>query len=87
MAVKFQKQSELEGKLVINIVENDFKESYQQKLRDYAKKASIKGFRPGKVPASMVKNMMGEQLIVETISGLLSENLQKYIKEKPYQEA
>lgn len=81
MQFTLDKKNETFATLTISVIETDYKELVDKKAKDYAKTASIKGFRPGKVPVGMVKNMMGEQLTVETISSILSENLQKYVKE------
>lgn len=81
MQFTLDKKNETFATLTISVIETDYKELVDKKAKDYAKTANIKGFRPGKVPIGMVKNMMGEQLTVETISSILSENLQKYVKE------
>ena len=52
----------------INVVleEADYKERVDAKIKDYSKKANLKGFRPGKVPTAVIKNMMGVQFITAT---------------------
>ena len=60
-------------------------EDYQSKvdttLKNYQKKANMPGFRPGKVPAGMIKKMYGKSVLVDEINKLLSDSLYKYISE------
>jgi trigger factor len=79
MGVNFQKQSALEGQLVVKVSEADFKDSYQKKLKEYAKKASIKGFRPGKVPVPVVQKMVGQSLKAEEVFKIVENEINGYI--------
>ncbi len=65
--------------LTINIVKADYEEKVEKVLRDYRRKASIKGFRPGNVPMTMVKKMFGTSALVEEINKLVSDGLSDYI--------
>jgi trigger factor len=51
------------------------------KVKDYAKKANIKGFRQGKVPSGVIRKMFGKSILVDEINHLLSHKIQDYIKE------
>jgi trigger factor len=53
----------------------------EEKLKDYSRKANIKGFRQGKVPTGVVKKMFGKSILVDEINHLLSNKLSDYIKE------
>ena len=59
----------------------DYQPRVDKKLKEYTKNASIKGFRPGKVPAGMIRKMYGKSILVEEINKLLSESVDGYIKE------
>ena len=41
----------------------DYTEKVDKTLRDYRKKANIPGFRPGMVPAGLVKKMYGKAVL------------------------
>lgn len=82
MKINFKKQSELEGQLTINISEEDYKSTYQQKLKDYGKKVNLKGYRPGKVPTSVVQRMAGPSILSEEIFGLVDKEINNYVKEE-----
>jgi trigger factor len=82
MEITLNKQKGTEGSINIKLSEADYQTQVEKKLGDYAKKASIKGFRPGKVPAGVVKKMFGKSILVEEINHILSHKLNDYIKEQ-----
>ena len=43
--------------LKISIGKDDYAERVDEVLKDYRKKVTLDGFRPGKVPAGLVKKM------------------------------
>ena len=81
MEITLNKKNNTEGLIKIKLTEGDYQPHVDQKLRDYAKKASIKGFRAGKVPNGVIKKMFGKSILVEEINHLLSHKLTDYIKE------
>lgn len=64
----------------INIVKPDYEEKVEKKLREYRRTASIKGFRPGHVPFTMIKKMYGTTVLVDEINTIVSESLSEFIK-------
>ncbi|MBS9525952.1 trigger factor [Litoribacter ruber] len=84
MEIKLDKHSANEASIKINLIEADYQPKVDAKLKDYAKKANIKGFRPGKAPISMVKNLYGTSVLVDEINDILSSSLNEYIKEQPF---
>ncbi|MCQ2959440.1 MAG: trigger factor [Bacteroidales bacterium] len=67
--------------LTVQIAQADYTEKVNNVLKDYRKKATVKGFRPGTVPMGMVKQMYGKYATVEEVNKLVSEALQNYFKE------
>jgi trigger factor len=59
----------------------DYERKLVEKVRDYARKANIKGFRAGKVPTGVIKKMFGKSILAEEINHLLSHKLSDFIKE------
>lgn len=64
----------------INIVKADYEEKVEKKLREYRRTATIKGFRPGHVPFTMIKKMYGTTVLVDEINRMVSESLSEYIR-------
>lgn len=81
MEITLDKKNGTEGLIKIKIDEADYQSNYEQKIRDYSRKANIKGFRAGKVPSGVIKKMFGKTLLVEEINHMLSHKLSDYIKE------
>jgi trigger factor len=65
----------------ITLEKDDYEPRVETVLKDYKKKVNMPGFRPGKVPASLVKKMYGKAVLVDEINKLVSENLSSYITE------
>ena len=53
-----------------------------ERLVELQKEVSLKGFRPGKVPPSVIKNQFGKSIYGEVIDKILRESSTKAISEK-----
>ena len=84
MEITLDKHSANQASIKLTLNEADYQPKVDAKLKDYAKKAAIKGFRPGKAPISMVKGMYGVSILVEEINAILGESLNSYIKEQSF---
>ena len=51
-------------------------------LKDFRKKASLPGFRPGMVPTSLLKKRFGTEILAEQVNKILGEEVYKYIREQ-----
>ncbi len=67
--------------ITLQIEKSDYQEKVDKTLRTYRQKANIPGFRPGNIPASLVKKMYGKAVLAEEINRLISEKLFGYIRE------
>lgn len=81
MEITLDKTNSTEGLIKIRIDQADYQPKYEEKIRDYSRKANIKGFRAGKVPAGVIKKMFGKSILVEEINHMLSHKLSDYIKD------
>jgi len=70
---------ELNAVLKVKIEKADYEEKVETVLKDYRKKANIKGFRPGMVPIGLVKKMYGRAVEIDEINKIVTENIQKYL--------
>jgi trigger factor len=72
---------ELNAVLKVEISKPDYEEKVETVLKDYRKKANIKGFRPGMVPIGLVKKMYGKAVQIDEINKLVTESIQKYLSD------
>jgi trigger factor len=81
LEITLDKKNNIEGLIKIRLTEGDYQLPVEEKVKDFARKASIKGFRPGKVPNGVIKKMFGKSILVDEINQLLTSKLTDYIKE------
>jgi trigger factor len=81
LEITLDKTNNTEGLIKIKLNEGDYQSKVEEKVKDYARKATIKGFRQGKVPTGVIKRMFGKSIMVEEINHLLSHKLSDYIKD------
>lgn len=81
MDITLEKKNPTEASIKITLTEADYQPKVQEKLKDYGKKAQIKGFRPGKVPPALINKMYGKSILIEEINHILSHSVQDYIKD------
>ncbi len=80
MEVLVQKNDNLNAIIKVNVQKEDYLSKYESSLKEYSKKVEIKGFRKGKVPATLVKKMYGAGVYYEEVNKLVSEALDNHIK-------
>ncbi|MEP5362684.1 MAG: trigger factor [Reichenbachiella sp.] len=85
MDIQLDQISKTEALIKINLKEADYQPKVEEKLKEYSKKAQIKGFRPGKVPQSLITKMYGKSILVEEINQMVSYKVMDYIKENDLQ--
>ncbi len=72
---------ELNATLTIKLEPADYQPKVDTALKTQAKKANLKGFRPGTVPVALVKKMYGKSVLAEEINKLISDSIYGYLKE------
>lgn len=73
---------QLNATLTITIEPADYTEKVAKQLKDIRHKANIPGFRPGMVPASLVKKMYGKAVLGEEVNKAINDGIYNYIKEQ-----
>ena len=81
MDISLDKKGATEASIKITLNEADYQPKVEEKIKEYRRKANIKGFRPGKVPEGMIRKMYGKSVLVDEINKLLSQTVSDYIKE------
>jgi trigger factor len=82
MNITKENLDDLNAVLKIEISKSDYDEKVETILRDYRKKANLKGFRPGMTPIGLIKKMYGTAVKIEEINKLVGESIQKYITDE-----
>lgn len=72
---------DLNIELTIALKAEDYAEQERKRLAAYRRNADFKGFRKRMVPPTLVKKIYGEQALYEAINGVVSEQLDKFIKD------
>lgn len=71
----------LTATLTITIEPADYQEDVQKELKQVRQKAQMPGFRPGMVPAGLVKKMYGKGILADVLNKKVGESLQKHIED------
>jgi trigger factor len=71
---------ELNAVVKIKVTPADYEPGVEKTVRSYQKKASIPGFRPGKVPVGVIKKMYGKSILADELNKLLQDSLNDYIQ-------
>ena len=85
MDIQLDQISKTEALIKISLKEADYQQKVEGKLKEFSKKAQIKGFRKGKVPKSLIQKMHGKSILVEEINQMVSQQVTDYIKENKIQ--
>lgn len=81
MKIQQENTDQLNAVLTITVQPEDYLTAYEKSLREYGKKASLPGFRPGKVPATLLKKRFGKSLLAEEINKIINEAITAHIRE------
>ncbi len=82
MQVTVEESSGLNRTLKVQIPEDTIQKRVDQRIVTLRKKAKIAGFRPGKVPAKVIKDRFGAQTRQEVISDLLQSSFREALSEQ-----
>ncbi|MGQ1945854.1 trigger factor [Geofilum sp. OHC36d9] len=82
MNISRENIDELNAVIKLTIEREDYEARVADVLKNYQKKAQMPGFRPGKVPAGLIKKMYGNAATVDEINKLVSENLSNHLTEE-----
>ncbi|MCI7575605.1 MAG: trigger factor [Bacteroidales bacterium] len=73
---------QLNAMLTVTVEPVDYQDKVAQQLKDIRRKANIPGFRPGMVPAGLVKKMYGKAVLGEEVNKAINDGIYNYLKEQ-----
>jgi trigger factor len=82
MQVSVENTGALERRLTVQVPGGEIRERIDSKLRELSKQVRIKGFRPGRVPLSVVKQRYGKQVRQDIVNETVQASLQQAIQEQ-----
>lgn len=82
MQVVKKETDQLNATLILTVEPADYQDKVAKQLKEIRRKANIPGFRPGMVPAGLVKKMYGKAVLGEEINKAINEGIYNYIKEE-----
>lgn len=77
-----EKNGNVGGFITVSLEEKDYQEKVSKDLKAIGLKHHIDGFRPGKVPAGILKKMFGKQVLADVINRETVDALFKYIEDQ-----
>ena len=81
MEATFETVDTCEVVVTVSVTAGEFKNELDQNFANVAKTVKMKGFRPGKVPKSVIEKHHGEQLRSETQQRFVQQGLQQAVQE------
>ena len=82
MKIEIQSKKGLRTILSVVVDKKTIQSKMDQRLIELQKEVALKGFRPGKVPPSLIKSQFGKSIYGEVIDKLLRETSSQAILDK-----
>ncbi len=82
MQVSVENTGGLERRVTVQIPAAEIQQKVDIRLHELSKQVKIKGFRPGRVPMSVVKQRYGKQVRTEIANEAMQASLQKAIRDE-----
>ncbi|MBO7466061.1 MAG: trigger factor family protein, partial [Bacteroidales bacterium] len=71
--------------ITVELAPADYQEAVEKTLKDLRRRANIPGFRAGHVPMGMIERQYKPSVMVDEISKLVNDNVEKYLKDNDIQ--
>ncbi len=81
MKIEQSEVKDLKAVVTLTIEPADYQEEVAKQLKEVRHKAQMPGFRPGMVPAGLVKKMYGKGILADVLNKKVGEGLQKHIED------
>ncbi|TAE70946.1 MAG: hypothetical protein EAZ85_11260 [Bacteroidetes bacterium] len=76
------KKSTTEGIVTVKVTNEDYAKELDLELKKAAKSVKINGFRPGKVPVQIVKQMYGGSIVSQLVFDKINKEVSRYMSEQ-----
>ncbi|WP_010597946.1 trigger factor family protein [Rickettsiella massiliensis] len=81
LQISVEETGHLDRRLSVVVPTLQLEQDRKRRLADLAKKARLDGFRPGKVPVSVVEKLYGQSIWSEVVQESLQHSLAHALKE------
>ncbi|WP_374319296.1 trigger factor [Pseudoxanthomonas kaohsiungensis] len=81
MQVSVESTGNLERRMNFSLPAEQLESGVSGRLREIARTAKMKGFRPGKIPARVIEQRFGEQVKAEVLGGLVRQTFDSAVRE------
>lgn len=81
MNITLQNIDKVNAEMTAVIEPADYEEKVKKAIKEYSKKVSMPGFRPGMVPQGLIKKQYGVNILAEEVNKILQDSLFKYIQD------
>ena len=82
MQVSVENTGGLQRRLTVQVPGQEIQQQVESKLKELSKSVRIKGFRPGRVPLSVVRQRYGKQVRLDIVNETMQRTLQQAIRDK-----
>lgn len=82
MNISHTKIDNVNANITVELAPEDYNPAVDKAIKEQAKKASLPGFRPGKVPAGHIRRMYGKGILFDEVNRLVNEKISAYITEQ-----
>ncbi len=82
MQVSVETTSNIERRMTIGVPAQEIDQAVQKRLQETARTVRLNGFRPGKVPMSVVKRRFGDSVRQEVVGEAMRDNYIKALQEQ-----
>lgn len=76
-----EKIDDLNAVIKVKLSPEDYQDKVESSIKTFQKKASMPGFRPGKVPVGMIKKLYGKSILADEINKILNDSVNNYIRD------
>ncbi len=66
--------------VTIIVPKEEYAQKFKKEMQKFQAKATIKGFRPGKVPMQMVEKMYGKSILADLVDNIVRDELVEHLK-------